>query len=109
MDKIHLLVSMSLSEITLFLGTAQASHTLDNSHQALSVCQLSPAFLLKEAVPGLLVTHICVELNFHSWPGCDPLPCLFIFPCFQGLGKVFDWTMFHGHSLLNTSTCSLLY
>lgn len=61
--------------------------TSDNSHQALSVYQLCAAFVLKEAVPGLLVTHICAELDFHSWPGRDPLPSLFISPSVQGLGK----------------------
>lgn len=67
---------MSLSRITLQRWPYR--HTLDNGHQALSVSHLCPAFLLKEAVPGLLVTHICAEWDFHSWPGCDPLPSLFI-------------------------------
>lgn len=51
------------------------------------VYQLCPAFQLKEAVPGLLVTHICAELDFHSWPGRDPLPSLFCFSLSSRPGK----------------------
>ena len=64
------------------------------------VYQLCPAFPLREAVPGLPVTHICAELDFHSWPGRDPLPSLFFLfsPSAQGLGKkVSDWIIFHCH------------
>lgn len=83
-------------------------HTLDNSHQALSVYSLCSAFLLKEAVPGLLVTHICAELDFHSWPGSDPLPSLFLPPSVWGLGK----SVWLNHATVRyksctTSTCSL--
>lgn len=68
MEIIHLLVTVSLNGIRLVSGHQHRPHrhTLDNSHQALSVYQLCPAFLLKEAVPELLVTHICAELDFHS-------------------------------------------
>lgn len=94
MEIIHVLVSMSLSGITQ--RHRPYGHTLDNSHQALSVYQLCPAFLLREAVPGLPVTHICAEFGFPQLTRAWPTSLFFYFS--KAWEKVFDWIM----SLLNT-------
>lgn len=82
MEIIHLLVSLSLSGISH--QHRPYRHTLDNSHQALCVYQLCPAFLLKEAVPGLPVTHIWWISTADQ--GVTSLP-FFISPSVLGLGK----------------------
>lgn len=67
-EVIRVLVSVSLSGLRLFSGHQHwpPQHTLDNGHQAPSVYQLCAAFLLKEVVPGLKLTHICAELDFNN-------------------------------------------
>ena len=69
------------------------------------VYQLCPAFPLREAVPGLPVTHICAELDFHSWPGRDPLPSLFfcVFSLSSRPGKKSVWLNHFPLSLLKTT------